>query len=61
MDLTPERKKIIDNLPYLRLLWKWRTAPIGDPWMQGEAGAYWAQRMREVRPADCNEQRAFDP
>jgi len=49
MELTKERKDYIDNLSYRQLLEKWRNAPTGDKWFQGETGKYWGQRMEEVR------------
>lgn len=49
MDLTPENKKVIDGKSYEELLSRWRFAPVGDPWFQGETGQYWAKRMAELR------------
>ncbi len=49
MDLTPENKKIIDAKSYEQLLGRWRNAPIGDPWFQGETGKYWGERMAKLR------------
>jgi hypothetical protein len=49
MDLTPENKKIIDNMSYYSLLAQWRNAPSGTPWFQGETGRYWGERMDELR------------
>jgi len=49
MDLTTENKNYIDNMSYYDLLSKWRFAPIGDPWFQGETGEYWSKRMAELR------------
>ncbi|MBU2346602.1 MAG: hypothetical protein KJ888_20625 [Gammaproteobacteria bacterium] len=49
MDLTEETKKHIDSLSYTQLLSKWRFAPVGDPWFQGETGDYWSKRMSELR------------
>lgn len=49
MDLTEERKAHIDSLSYEGLLQKWRFAPVGDPWFQGETGTYWGERMGKVR------------
>lgn len=49
MDLTPEKKEHIDSLSYEQLLSKWRFAPVGDPWFQGETGDYWSKRMSELR------------
>ena len=47
MDLTPERKEYIDGLSYYSLLSKWRFAPSGDEWMQGETGRYWGELMQD--------------
>jgi hypothetical protein len=49
MILTSENKKIIDNMSYEILLSKWRFAPPGDPWFQGETGHYWNKRMEELK------------
>ncbi len=52
MDLTEENKKQIDSLSYESLLSRWRFAPSGDKWFQGETGDYWGKRMAELRDAD---------
>jgi len=52
MELTNENKEHIDALSHYQLLSKWRTAPVGDPWFQGETGVYWGDRMREKRDED---------
>ena len=49
MELIPENKKHIDNMSYEGLLSKWRYAPSGDQWFQGETGSYWSKRMEELR------------
>jgi len=49
MDLTPECKAEIDAMSYEQLLSKWRFAPAGSPWFQGESGDYWGKRMNELR------------
>lgn len=49
MQLTESNKKHIDGMSYTALLSAWRFAPVGDPWFQGETGAYWGKRMRELR------------
>jgi len=49
MDLTPDRKAKIDSMEYRYLLYRWRFAPVGDPWFQGETGEYWGKRMKELR------------
>lgn len=52
MELTPENKKMIDSLNYRELLARWRSAPVGDEWFQGETGTYWSQRMTELKRQD---------
>jgi len=52
MDLTEENKAHIDSMSYEDLLRRWRNAPAGDPWFQGETGKYWGERMKELRSAD---------
>jgi len=52
MDLTPERKKTIDEMSYEGLLSRWRNAPLGDEWFQGETGKYWGERMAELKKQD---------
>ena len=52
MDLTPENKLFIDGLNHESLLGRWRSAPVGDPWFQGETGKYWSKRLTESRDAD---------
>lgn len=49
MDLTPKNKEAIDGMSYESLLAKWRFAPVGDPWLQGETGDYWSKRMKELK------------
>jgi hypothetical protein len=49
MNLTDENKAYIDNLSYEELLEKWRFAPAGYEWFQGETGNYWGKRMSELR------------
>jgi hypothetical protein len=49
MKLTDKNKQYIDSLSYVSLLSKWRFAPVGDPYFQGETGEYWAKRMGELR------------
>lgn len=52
MKLTSENKKAIDGQNYARLLAKWRFAPPGEAWLQGETGKYWGDRMAELRDKD---------
>lgn len=44
-----EMKKWIDAASYSQLLSRWRFAPVGSPWFQGEIGDYFAKVMREKR------------
>ena len=41
----------IDQASYVDLLRKWRFAPVGSPFFQGELGRYYAERMAEKRAA----------
>jgi len=54
VDLTPENKVHIDSLSYEQLLSKWRFAPVGDPWFQGETGTYLVERMKELKKNGAN-------
>lgn len=49
MKLTEENKRAIDQKSYQELLSRWRNAPVGDKWFEGETGDYWAKRMKELR------------
>ena len=49
MDLTKENKKHIDDLSYEQLLSRWRFAPLGDRWFQGETGDYWGNAMNKKK------------
>jgi hypothetical protein len=44
-----EMKKEIDKLDYQSLLSRWRFAPMGSPWFQGEVGKYYSKVMAEKR------------
>ena len=48
-------KQWIDNASYEELLRKWRFAPVGDPWFQGELGEYYAKVLAAKRDADQGE------
>ena len=50
-----EMKRWIDTATYEELLSKWRFAVAGDPFFQGEIGAYYAKVMAERRAADPDE------
>ena len=49
MDLTAERRAFIDGLDCEQLLRRWRFAPVGDDWFQGETGEYWRERLAYCR------------
>ena len=53
--MTPEQKAWIDNASYEQLLHKWRFAPLGDSWFQGECGEYYSKVMSEKRNANSDE------
>ena len=57
MELTPERKQTIDNMPYKELLCEWRYAAMGDVWFQGETGKYWAERLGTLRSEPGGQER----
>lgn len=52
MKLTPENKAHIDALSLEELLRRWRFAPSGDEWFQGETGKYWSLVMFKKRDQD---------
>lgn len=47
--MTAEQKAQIDAMSYEELLEQWRFGPVGDPLFVGEAGAYFSQRMHQLR------------
>jgi hypothetical protein len=57
MDLTIKNKAAIDTMSYETLLGRWRFAPAGDPWFQGETGEYWGKRMKELREQPGGQER----
>lgn len=40
-----QMREYIDNASYGQLLHKWRFAPSGDPFLQGEIGDYYKEVM----------------
>ena len=46
---TQDMKNWIDNASYQELLSKWRFAPIGSIWFQGEIGDYYSKVMFKKR------------
>ena len=53
--ISKDMKDWIDNASYEDLLQRWRFAPVGSPWFQGETGQYYAKVMKEKRSADPDE------
>ena len=49
MELSEKNKAYIDGLDYESLLSRWRFAPVGNVWFQGETGKYWGERMGKMR------------
>jgi len=49
MKLTDENKEKINKMTYKQLLYKWRFAPVGDPWFKGETGEYFVKRINELK------------
>ncbi len=47
--ISQEMKTWIDKADYQSLLEKWRFAPAGSPWFQGEIGQYYSKIMAEKR------------
>jgi hypothetical protein len=50
--MTEEQKRWIDNADYESLLYRWRFAPVGDTFFQGDTGDYFKKVMAEKRDAD---------
>ena len=44
-----QMKQWIDTASYEELFRKWRFAPSGDPFFQGEIGNYYAEVMAKMR------------
>jgi hypothetical protein len=47
--MEKEMKEWIDNADYESLLRKWRFAPVGDVFFQGELGKYYSDAMFKKR------------
>ena len=47
-----QMKEWIDNASYFNLLAKWRNAPTGDLFFQGEIGDYYSRKMQGKRNAN---------
>ncbi len=45
MNIDPKFKEWIDDSSYEELLFKWRFAPSGSRYFQGETGDYYAKVM----------------
>lgn len=51
--MTDEQmREWIDSATHEQLLRKWRTAPVGDPFFQGDLGQYYANAMKQKRQQD---------
>ena len=44
-----DMKDWIDRASYEDLLRKWRNAPVGSPFFQGEIGDYYSEKMKQKR------------
>lgn len=44
-----DMKKEIDGMTYEELMSRWRFAPIGSPWFQGDIGKYYSKVMAAKR------------
>lgn len=42
-------KKLIDQMPYAEMFYKWRFSPSGDPMFEGETGEYFTMVMKEKK------------
>lgn len=45
--MTPEQKARIDAMTHIELARTWRFARTGEPLLQGTAGEYFAQRLKD--------------
>lgn len=52
MKLDQRLKVMIDSFDVESLLYQWRFAPPGTKLFQGESGAYWGERLAQLRDAD---------
>ncbi len=48
-EIPQDMKEWIDNASYESLLSRWRMAPAGSPWFQGDVGQYYKERMAAKR------------
>ena len=53
---TQDMKDWIDKASYQELLSKWRFAPVGSPWFQGEIGDYYSKIMFKKRDEVGNDE-----
>jgi len=47
--MTEDQKRWIDGATYGQLLRRWRFAPVGDPFFQGDTGDYYAEALRRKK------------
>lgn len=50
LKLDEKTREFINSLPYNQLVQQKEIAPNTDPWFQGEIGAYWEERLKELQP-----------
>ena len=55
-DNKEQMKQWIDKASYIELLRKYRYAPAGDPFFQGEIGDYYCEVMSKKRKEVGNEE-----
>ncbi len=51
-----EMKAWIDSASYEQLLSKWRMAPAGSPWFQGDLGDYYSEAMARKKAETPHEE-----
>ncbi len=54
--IPDDMKTWIDNASYEQLLFRWRSAPAGSPWFQGEVGDYYSEVMGKKRDSIGNDE-----
>lgn len=57
MTIEDDMKSWISSADYETLLRKWRFAPAGDPYFQGEIGDFYSKTMFAKRDALADEER----
>jgi hypothetical protein len=54
--MTEDQKNWINNASFETLFRKWRKAPLGDPYLQGECGQYFDKALKEKRKEITDEE-----